>query len=64
MLVEEQIFCGRAFVPHKMWGPQQKFLGDLAVDENMLPDSKNPFNDTCTKEIALKAIFDESGRRL
>lgn len=62
MLVEERLFWGHALVPHKMWGPQKNFLGNLAVEENMLPDSKNRFNDTCTKEIALKAIFDESGR--
>ncbi len=47
---------------HKMWGDPRKYCQGRRTEENILPDSQFPVNDTCIKEIALKAIFDESGR--
>ena len=47
---------------HKMWGDPRKYCQGRRIEENILPDSQFPVSDTCIKEIALKAIFDESGR--
>jgi hypothetical protein len=45
-----------------MWGSRRKSEDIISIVENMLPDSLFHVNDTSIKEIALKAIFDESGR--
>ncbi len=47
---------------HKMWGDPQKYCRGKRIEENILPDSQFAVSDTCIKEIALKAIFDEGGR--
>lgn len=47
---------------HNMRGDPRKYCHGRRTEENILPDSQFPVNDTCIKEIALKAIFDESGQ--
>jgi len=54
--------CATGLGYHKIWGSRRKSKGIIPIVENMLPDSPFHVNDTYIREIALKAIFDESGR--
>ena len=55
--------CAAGLSFHKVWGSTPLLACTSWAVENMLPDSYFPVNDTSIREIALKAIFDESGQR-